>query len=288
MSVHTLQGTTRPAAQAGRFYDDDPERLRDQIKHFLGNQKDLISGSEPLALLSPHAGYPYSGRVAAAAYRTIQGKPISHVLILAPSHYGDFVGAALPTEAFFATPLGKVPVDQKAVSSLMERPDLCVDETAHATEHSIEVQLPFLQVALDQPFSIVPVLLGRVPAGGLDGLSDEFTRLIEQRKVLGERWLVIASSDTYHGYDSAGCLANDQGLTPLLEAMDPDAVFQQCQGQGQGRGLMACGWQAITLVMRLARRQGAETGRVLMRSDSGHEARIQGDYVVGYIAAAFI
>lgn len=283
MTVSTLKGSVRPAAQAGRFYDDDPDRLREQIQSLLASHKDVLSGGEPVGLLAPHAGYPYSGRVAAAAYRLLQGRPITHVLILAPTHYGDFIGAALPSEASFATPLGRVSVDQNAIGDLMNHPDITVNDSVHSTEHAVEVQLPFLQVALGRPFTILPVVLGRPPAGGLEAMAEEFMRLLNRRKSQGEHWLVLASSDTYHGYDPADCLANDEGLMPLLEQMDGEALLHKCQGHE----LMACGWVAIILGMRLAWRQGARKGRVLLRSDSGMESHVHGDYIVGYISAVF-
>jgi AmmeMemoRadiSam system protein B len=273
----------RPAVQAGRFYEADPARLRAGIEASLAQAASPAPAAPPLALLAPHAGYVYSGRVAAAAYRAIRGCPIDRVLILAPSHYVGFSGAALPRQAFFATPLGQVAVDRAACQALETCPLIRIDDEAHAQEHAIEVQVPFLQVALGEGFQIVPVTLGRVGIADLATLGDAFFALIEQRRAAGERWLVVASSDTYHGYDAGECEANDARLLELIRGMDPD-ILEQAERAGE---VMACGWSALALTMGLARRAGASSGQPLLRSDSRLESGSGSGYVVGYVAARF-
>ena len=274
----------RRPVHTGQFYEADPQILRRQIERFLHPTTDA-DASPPIALLAPHAGYMYSGRVAGAAYRTVGRGAFDRVLILAPSHrhYYEFEGGALPSQAAFATPLGEIDVDRLAVEALCGRPGFEMNDNAHAEEHSIEVQLPFLQVALETPFEILPVALGAPPPKGWRTLADEVFDVLDARRREGQRWLIVASSDTYHGHDAAACKENDRLLLELIETMDADGIVEGVQS----RKIMACGWAPLALAILLARKAGAVRGRKLERSDSMAESGGAGGYVVGYIAAAF-
>jgi AmmeMemoRadiSam system protein B len=225
-----------------------------------------------------------SGQVAAAAFKSVQGRSFDRVLILAPTHTGSFSGGALPEEAVFETPLGSVPVDQEAVERLAGGPHFSILGRAHDEEHAIEVELPFLQVALSGPFKIVPVALGELPPRGLEAMADAIEALIEERQGRGQRWLVVASSDTYHGYDRHACQANDEALTEILRSMDATGLASRARG----RKIMACGWKAIALTILLADRRGARECRIAGRDDSTRgQGSDEGRYVVGYVGAAF-
>lgn len=274
----------RRAVHAGQFYEDNQENLRHQIERLIHRGTDTDQ-SPPIALLAPHAGYMFSGRVAGAAYRTVGCNVFDRVLILAPSHrhYYEFEGGALPSHAAFATPLGEVEVDRPAVETLCGQPGFEINDDAHAEEHSIEVHLPFLQVALKTPFEILPVALGAPPPNGLRTLANEMFDLIDARRREGQRWLIVASSDTYHGHDAVTCRENDRILLELIETMDADGIVEDVKS----RKVMACGWTPLVLAILLARKAGAVHGRKLERSDSMAESGGGGGYVVGYIAAAF-
>lgn len=274
----------RPPMLAGRFYENEPRRLRELVRGYIHEApRPEAPLDHILGLLAPHAGYPFSGPIAGAGYQALLGADYDHVLILAPSHYGDFIGAALPSHDAFASPLGELPIDRDAVETLRKARHWHIDDEPHAVEHAIEVQLPFLQVALDGEFSIVPVALGRLPSAGLAALLDPILELLESRRRAGRQWLVIASSDTYHGYDTLALQRNDDRLSEVIEAMDVEQVV----AGSLDRKLMACGWLPLAVTMSLAQQAGIEHGRLLARGDSRRGGRGSGDYVVGYLAAAF-
>ena len=274
------RSSTRRAVQAGRFYDADPKRLEAGI-HDLMDQAS--PGTVPGKVLAPHAGYVYSGAVAEAAYRTLEGRVFDGVLIGAPSHYRDFTGSALPSSEAFETPLGTLEVDREGVEELHGHPLFIVDDRKHEQEHSIEVQLPFLQVSLEGPFKILPMLLGRADPQQMNQLTEALDGFLGHRRERGESWLIVASSDTYHGHDVGACQANDRRIIKLIEEMDPETFSEQARG-GE---VMACGWRPLTLAMGLARRAGARSAQCLDRRDSSQTGGTVSDYVVGYVAAAF-
>jgi AmmeMemoRadiSam system protein B len=283
----TCQQNVRPPIQAGHFYDADADALRATVGAMLGEQPPSTFRKPPLALLAPHAGYMFSGAVAAAAYRTVQGQTFDRALILAPTHVARFVGAALPPYAAFATPLGRLPVDQEAVGELQKCPCFAVLGAAHDEEHAIEVELPFLQVALAGPFHILPLTIGELPDEGLEPIAESLSALLQERRQRGQRWLIVASSDTYHGHDHQACHANDERLIEMLTAMDAKGLAQSMER----RDVMACGWKALALTMMLAQRLGARQCRILDRRDSndavGASDARDGRYVVGYVSAVF-
>lgn len=272
------QGVRMPA-QAGRFYDADADALRQAITVFL-DPAEPATGPAPLALVAPHAGYVYSGTVAGAAYRQIVGRAIDRVMILGPCHYEDVEGAALTSAAAWRTPLGQIQVDTAAIEALAAEPDFAVRDSAHQPEHAIEVQLPFLQMSLGSNVSILPILIGKPPAGGLESIGQALVKVTEKWDREALTWLIVASSDTYHGYDGDSCRQNDEALGALFEKFDVQAL----QAAFVGRQIMACGWAPIVLALMVAGRRGACTARVLRRTDSRQVTGETSGYVVGYIA----
>ena len=133
----------------------------------------------------------------------------------------------MPAHAAFATPLGEVPVDHEATRELARHAGFFVDNTVHGIEHAIEVQLPFLQIALPSPFAIVPLALGRLPKEGLEGLAGPLMGLLQARQQIGQHWLIVASTDTYHGYDAQACLENDTKLERLIAAMATEDLLAE-------------------------------------------------------------
>ncbi len=272
---------TRTAAQAGRFYDADPADLRRAVELALAGEAADPAEPPPLALLAPHAGYVYSGAVAGAAYRAVAGRRIERVLLLGPSHRVELRGAALSPHRAWQTPLGEIPLDEAAAAELLDAGAAAIDPAAHAAEHSLEVQLPFLQVALAGPFQILPLLVGAPPGDSFELLARALAPPLERWRREDRPALIVASSDAYHGEDGNGCDENNARLAALIDSFDPPAL----EAAFRGRELMACGWQALLTALALARIMGAGRARTLAAADSRAASGRREGYVVGYLAA---
>jgi len=154
------KGEIRKPAVAGSFYTADPEILSKQIRDYLSAVPQKKIDGEIIALISPHAGYIYSGQVAAHAYKLIAGKVFDAVIVIAPSHRVYFQGASVYSQGAFRTPLGLIPIDEDISRKLIqESPAISFNPQAHAQEHSLEVQLPFLQTVL-KDFRLIPIVMG--------------------------------------------------------------------------------------------------------------------------------
>lgn len=187
----TDQNRIRPSALAGKWYPADKSQLTKDIDGYLAEANTVDYKGRIRGIIAPHAGYIYSGKAAAAGYGMIKGKPINRVIILAPSHYAAFSGASILDVDFFQTPLGNVPLDKEAVKALRKNKLFNDYQSAHISEHSIEIQLPFLQRVL-KSFKIVPVLISDI--GGI-----EYSQIADAlRPFVDESTLVVASSDFTH------------------------------------------------------------------------------------------
>ena len=183
----------RKSVIAGSWYPGRPAELREQIDTFLKQAEVEETASRPLALISPHAGYRYSGACAAFGYKALSGRKIDRVIVLAPSHRHPLRGGSIATVTHYETPLGLVPLDRKVCDDLLKSPAINSVALAHSDEHSLEIQLPFLQVAIGE-FALVPIVIGDV--------DEEIRKEIAARiaKHVDERTVIIASSDfTHHG-----------------------------------------------------------------------------------------
>ncbi len=257
----------RPPAVAGLFYPAEPGRLSDQIAHLLA-EADLGQEPAPKALIAPHAGYIYSGGVAAAAFVTLKGSAasINRVVVIGPAHYVSVPGIAIPLAKAFDTPLGRVPVDQDTLAALEDLPFVVQTDAPHTPEHALEVELPFLQSLLPR-FRLVPLVVGD-------------TEPQHVATVLGRLWngaetLIVVSSDLshYHDYEAARCL--DHATAQAVERGDWDAI-----GPNQ-----ACGFLAVGGLLQETARRGI-TARQLALCNSGDTAGSR-DSVVGYGAWRF-
>lgn len=252
----------RAPAVAGLFYPDDPGRLHSLLAGWLeGPEKG--AGATPKALIAPHAGYIYSGPVAATAYRhLIPGREcIRRVVLLGPAHRLPFRGLALPSVSAFETPLGVVPLDRRAVRRIATLPQVVVRDDAHAGEHSLEVHLPFLQEALES-FTLVPLTVGAATPEEVAEVLDELWG--------GEETVIVVSSDLshYEDYDTAREL--DEHTARLVEALR----FEELRRQD------ACGCDPIRGLLLAARRRGLSVETVDLRN-SGDTAGPRHE-VVGY------
>jgi AmmeMemoRadiSam system protein B/AmmeMemoRadiSam system protein A len=253
----------RPPAVAGGFYPGEPDELRRTVRGYLD-----AAAPEKLAdvraLVSPHAGYPYSGPVAAYGYRAIEGQHYKTVIVMAPAHHYPLRGASIPNVAGYETPLGTVPLSPladvlRAEAVFHDAPE------AHEGEHSIEVQLPFLQVVLDE-FELVPILVG-------DAEADEIAAAI--LKHLDDETLLVASSDLSHYLPYE--LAKKVDAFTVRTMADEDAdLMELCE---------ACGKVPVEALLRVAQKKGWHP-HVLDARNSGDTAGPK-DQVVGYCSVAF-
>ena len=257
---------TRSPAVAGMFYPGDPAALRHTVGDYLNAA--AIDEPAPKALIAPHAGYIYSGAIAASAYarlRAVRGQ-IRRVVLLGPAHRVPFHGTALSSARAFETPLGTVAVDQDSLAAIADLPQLQTLDEAHRLEHSLEVQLPFLQEALED-FTLVPLLVGEA--------SPESVAEILERLWGGPETLIVVSSDLshYHDYDTAR--QRDRDTSTAIEALQDTAIGYDD----------ACGRNPINGLLYVARRRGLRARTVDLRN-SGDTAGPR-DQVVGYGAYVF-
>ena len=255
----------RPAV-AGMFYPADPDELRRMITEWLKDVK--TDGPVPKAIIAPHAGYVYSGPIAASAYaHLLPARARIHRVILAgPSHRVAFRGLALSGARAFATPLGNVPVDAEAATELRILPQARVFDQAHALEHSLEVQIPFLQMVLDS-FTLVPLAVG-------DAEPEEVAEVYETLWG-GLETLIVVSSDLshYHSYKDARRM--DEAASKAIEQLHPEDLDPE----------QACGRLPIAGLLLAAQRHGLK-GRTIDLRSSGDTAGPR-DEVVGYGAYLF-
>ncbi len=268
------------AVVAGVFYPSDKKLLEQRVDGFLKDTEGRAqkNSTAPFGLISPHAGYDYSGKIAAVAYRQIAGKPYRTVFLLGPSHYVSFPGVSIYPYGAWETPLGKVPIDEQVAAALMEQCGFVrYQAPAFEREHSLEVQLPFLQKVLEN-FKIVPLVMGKLSGPELRALADHLTTRIAQNR---GRVLIIASSDMSHYHPYHEATAMDKTTLKQIESMDLRMLRKSLES---GAGEL-CGSQAVTTLMRVAENIGARA-KVLEYANSGD---VTGDktHVVGYGAVGF-
>ena len=263
---------------AGTWYPEKPEVLSRDIKRYLENAKKEKVEGDVLALVSPHAGYMYSGQVAAHAYRLIEGKTFETVVILAPSHHVLFQGASIIPQGSFRTPLGVIPIDTEFSKKLMEkRTEIKSIPEAHAREHSLEIQLPFLQMVL-KSFKLVPIVME--PYWSWETCEAVASGIAETAK--GRNVLLIASSDLSHFHPYEQAVGLDKILLDDIDRFDAEGLRRDLKGNRTE----ACGGGPIITVMLTAKALGANRGMVLTYGNSGD---VTGDRsrVVGYGAGVF-
>jgi len=274
----TSDSNLRRPRWAGEFYPGSPEELRDNVADFLKKVDQRKVSGGLIALVSPHAGYFYSGQVAGYAYRQLEGEDFDTVVILGPSHYVPVKGACIYVEGWWETPMGKVKVDSELAKEILNKSHLFYfDEKTHIQEHSIEVQLPFLQTAL-KDFQIVPILV--------NDHSEEFSKLLANAIVSSrgkKRILILASTDMshYHVYGQA-CLIDGTAIRDL-ENFDLGSLREHIK---EGKAEL-CGGAAVFTAILSAKESGANRIRLLRYANSGD---VTGDKtrVVGYGAFAIV
>jgi AmmeMemoRadiSam system protein B len=258
----------REPAVAGRFYPRDPVELRAQVDSFLASAATTESFAAPKAIIAPHAGYIYSGPIAASAYVRLAPvrDSIKTVVLLGPAHFLPVPGVAISSASAFLTPLGPVEVDSQALARLRALPFVSISDDAHRPEHCLEVQLPFLQVMLAD-FRILPLLLGEASAEQIAELLDMVWG--------GPETLIVISSDLSHYLDAQNAANLDRATAEAIEASAPERIENN----------QACGRMAIAGLLIAARRHNLSS-RTLDLRNSGDTCGPR-DRVVGYGAFVF-
>jgi AmmeMemoRadiSam system protein B len=270
----------RKSPIAGTWYPGSAAALAAAVDRYLADadRHELASAHEGdlMALVAPHAGLIYSGPVAAYAYRLVRNRRFDVAILVGPSHFTAFDGVGVVSGGGFETPLGVVVIDADCVSDLRRSTSVVREHTpAHAREHSLEMQLPFLQrVAPATP--IVPLLMGDQTAGLAQELGAALAAVVK-----GRRALLVASTDLSHYHDAATAAALDAVVIRCLSEFNPEEL----QRALDRRPDHACGGGPMVAVMRAARDIGGRQARVLRYADSGD---VSGDKqsVVGYLAGA--
>ncbi len=274
----------RPAAVAGAFYPADPKELSKMIDDLLAQATPPPVDGEILAAVAPHAGYPFSGPVAAWTYAALKGRKYSRVIVIAPSHYVGFGFTSVYDGDAYTTPLGRIRVDKEFARRLAKMgPTIALSDKGHqfdagAPEHSVEVELPWLQKVLGN-FELVPIVMGDQSYESSRALGVALATLLHNQ----HDTLVLASSDLshYHTYDQAETI--DHKTLHALEAWD----YLSMSRNFGSRVWEACGGAPIAAAMIYAERMGASQAEVLRYANSGD---VNGDHsrVVGYSADLFI
>ncbi|MGB4704343.1 MAG: AmmeMemoRadiSam system protein B [Candidatus Saccharicenans sp.] len=261
---------------AGYFYPDDPDELRRLISGFV---REDIPRIKAAGVVSPHAGYIYSGPVAGRVFSTVEIPDTA--VILGPAHHHISSLLALYDTGSWLTPLGEVPVESRLADLITDDTDLVTrDPEAHRKEHSIEVQLPFLQY-FNPKISVVPIMVS--PRADWPALREFGQALAEAIKKYGEPVLLVASTDMSHYVSQKMAEQLDFKAISFIEKLDPEGLFRVVTEYG----ISMCGFQPTAAVLEAARNLGAREGKLISYQTSGE---VTGDYreVVGYAGLAIV
>ena len=278
-----MSSTVRRPAVAGQFYPSHPETLRRTISqcflHSIGPRRlPPAEKSKILGLVCPHAGFMYSGPVAAHGYLALSGLDPDLVIVVGPNHYGIGSGVAVPAAKSWLTPLGEVPIARDAAKELIEASGIIhIDDTSHMQEHSVEVQVPFLQFIFSRSLRILPVSML---------LQDQKTaeEVGEAISKIAPKWnaFVMASSDLTHYEPHEVASKKDNQLIKVIQDFDLDTYYEMLRKLD----LTACGYGPIAAVMKASEMLGAREGKLLQYATSGDTGGSR-DSVVGYASISF-
>jgi AmmeMemoRadiSam system protein B/AmmeMemoRadiSam system protein A len=272
----TLAGQgLRKAVFAGQFYEADPARLAAVIDGYLAAASPAAPPPGRLVgLVVPHAGYVYSGRTAAAAYALLKGRTVDTVVIVGPSHRAAFEGVSIWPDGGFETPLGVAKVDAALAKAIARASGFGFVREAFAEEHSVEVQVPFVQRVLPRA-SIVPIVMGQQTRTTIRALASGLSKACRDKNVV-----VIASTDLSHFLPKDKAQATDAATAALIQGLKTDVIIRKVEA---GENIM-CGGGPVASLLLMAEKAGAAKVRVLARTDSSSF----GGPVVGYLAAAVL
>ena len=276
----TENGSVRPSPIAGTWYSANPSQLQRTIAAFIDHAENPDLTSEVIGLVAPHAGYVYSGSVAGHAFRAVRGRSFDCVCVLAPMH--QYYPQPLLTSAHSAyrTPLGKIPLAEGKINQihnqLAEKIGLGLTPIGHDQEHSLEIELPFLQVALAGDFTLIPIMLRDQSRQVAKALGEVLADVLD-----AETCLLVASSDLSHFLNLSQAKQLDNQVLNALVDFSPEKLFDlKDQGQGQ-----ACGLAPMAAVLWASAQLGA-TDVTLLKYDTSAATTGDTSSVVGYGAAA--
>lgn len=265
---------------AGEFYPDNPQELSQMIDIFLNAATPQQIEGDIFVLISPHAGYGYSGQVAAYGYKLIKEKPYKTVIVIGPSHQYGFIGVSVYPQGVFRTPLGDLVIDEEFTQKIINKDkEVFFEPRAFEKEHSLEVQLPFLQKTLSD-FKIVPIITGDCSLATCQNLAGLLKGVIGDRRDV----LVVASTDMYHGYDYDEADSVDLRTLSFLKNMDAQGLYNGLRkGQCQ-----LCGGFSVVVAIMLAKELGHQNLIVLKHTNSAYVTgeRVKGRWTVGYTSCA--
>jgi len=267
----------RRAAVAGSWYPGDARAIAAEVEGYLGTAHVPDLPGPLVALISPHAGLRYSGPVAAYGYALLRGRSDLTAVLVGPAHRATFDGASVFARGAFETPLGMVPVDEEMARDLVGfGPGILDLPGPHRDEHSLEMQLPFLQ-HLVPGLRVVPVLMGSQSRDEVDVLAKALAQVLTARDAL-----LVASSDLSHYHPAPVANERDARVVADIGRFDPEALMDRLESV-PGH---ACGGGPMVAVMKAARALGADRATVLRYADSGDAGERDKGRVVGYVSAA--
>ena len=275
----------RRAAVAGMFYDSNPGRLRDEIKKYLHKATPEGVEGEIIALISPHAGYVYSGQAAAFGFKLLDKTKIKRAVVLAPTHRVGFRGVSIPQVSGYETPLGVVKLDSTACDMLRRQTLFTSIADVHSQEHSLEVQLPFLQVILGDDFTLVPMVVGQLRNGDYKAIAGSLREVVKKGDV------VVVSSDFTHQGPRFGYVPYKKDIKENIRTLDMGAVNiiieKDCPGfieYVEDTGATICGRCPIGILLELLPEDAK--GTLLTYYTSGELTGDERD-TVSYVSLAF-
>jgi len=272
----------RPSPISGQWYPGDPDVLAKEVDGYISNAKNPQINGEPVAVITPHAGYIYSGHVAGHAFSAIKHKQPELVVVISPMHQAYRQRFLTTGHEYYWTPLGNIPVDGKAVKDLstilLDEYRIELTPVRNDREHSLEIELPFLQRIFHEPFQLLPIMVRDLSIQYCEALGKGlFDVIVKQNAV------VVISTDLSHFYTKNEANGFDSSILKKIQNLDTRGVFQS---EMEGTGF-ACGAGAVIAGIHYAKLAGANEGIILSYSTSGE---ITGDNssVVGYGAAALV
>lgn len=266
----------RQAVVAGQFYDGNAARLSSQIDEFLAAAKpEKIPAGQVRVLIVPHAGYVFSAQTAAYAYRLVQENNFETVVIIGPTHHYGFEGCSIYPEGGFATPLGVAEIDKPVAQALIKATGFSFDPEAHREEHSVEVQVPFIQKILPKA-KIVPIVMGYPEEQTIRTMAGALAKVLKDKKAL-----VIASTDMSHYLEKSKANALDAETIALVQNLKTNSLMRKV---GRNENIL-CGGGPVLAALFYAQKMGAAKVAILKYADSSQASR-DASQVVGYFAAA--
>ena len=272
----------RPSPIAGQWYEGNPKTLARKVDEYLNAAKLPALDGEVVAVIAPHAGHIYSGAVAGYAFAALRGQSPELVAVISPMHQPYYEPLITTAHDAYSTPLGNIPVDKKLLAELDAelKSELGVSLTSvvRDREHSLEIELPFLQRVFQSEWKLLPVMVRGQDPRLSQGLGKALAKVLR-----GKNFALVASTDLSHFYDQNTAGQLDAEMLRRFESLDPDSIFEA----ERTRKGFACGHAAVAAVLWAARELGATRVQVLHHATSGD---VTGDYasVVGYGAAAVL